>query len=250
MLKQTTLKLAGALFGASILGIVISIIIIFTFGGIGSHSVSQNSSSQGTSASSSVSSSANSSAASQSSSEVSSSLSTTSSTSSTPAIQYSTGGVIGNPVGKVFLGGLSILIVFSILYNTAWKEGDKDPNRIRYGHMKKFMAKGLVAGLLSIIPYIIYTTVFLIMNAAIPNTMAQLTVGVIYRVLNMQFIIIGDGWLNYPIVCYALLLIYPLASTIGYITGYKGIIIWTKIIYKDNGKTSKRRQKYLDRLKK
>lgn len=253
MLRQTTLKLSLSIFLNALGAALLSIIIILAFGSIGAKTEDVPSSST----------TANSSSAASSSVETSSSsLASTSSKSVAGAnpqaipsqiadIKVSTGGLITTTGGKILLGGISILIIFAMAYSAAWNEGNKDPNRINYGHMKKFMLKGLVAGAIAIIPFFIYTIIFLIFKLGFDNLTFTRVLEVIYRLLNMEFVIFGDGWLTNPLACFSILLIYPLASTIGYYAGFHRFQLMPRIIYKDNGKPKNKRQlKRYNELKK
>lgn len=250
MLKQTTLKLSLSIFLNALGAALLCVIIVMTFGAIGSKSSSDSSSSSSLTSSYS----SNSSSASSVTSNSENATSTSSSTSSsmmTEKIEISTGGLIENPVGKIILGLISNLIVFGLVYSACWNEGSRDPNRIKYGHMDKFMLKGLVAGAIAIIPLIIYTIIFLIFKINNPDITATTVMEIIYRLLNMGFVVYGDGWIGNPVASFAVLLIYPLTSTLGYFAGFKQFQIMPKLVYKDNGKPkNKRQQKYYDNLKK
>lgn len=247
MLKKSIARLSGSIFGSAMLAAIVSLLIIMTFGGIGAQNVSTPAASSSGSVSSS-SSQSSSSSESSSSESVASSASSSSQITATSSVNkksmYSVGGIIDTTAGKLFLGISGILITFALIYSTGWREGNKDPNKIKYGHMKKFMAKGFVAGAFSTIPYIIYTTVFLLVNAYAKGSMTSMTIGAIYRALNMQYIVFSDTWLNYPAVCYSLLLIYPIAAGIGYIMGFRGIVLISRLVYK-----KKPASKYMKNLK-
>lgn len=242
MLKKTTLKLAGSLFGASVLLIIISILIVLTFGGIGATSISQSSSaSAGTSSMPSVIAS-ESSSASAVSSETSSSNSIALNSTAMNSL-YSTGGLISTKAGKLLIGFICILFFFCIIYGPSWSEGNRDPNRINYGHMNKFMAKGFIAGLIASIPYAILAVTFIISHFAAPESSFGTIINIIYRFVNIQYVVFGDTYLNYPIVCILLLLPLPIVAEIGYVLGFHHIVFASKIIYKkrpeDNKKVNK-----------
>jgi hypothetical protein len=239
MLKKTTLKLSLSIFGATVVSVILSIIILMTIGGIGS--TSSTSSSVANGASSAISSSQD---VSSSSSVISSSSVSTISTSSASAnlakVLDTEGGLVSYTAGKVLLGTFCIIIFLWLMYTTAWHEGNKDPNRIKFGRMKKFMAKGLVAGLFAAIPYAILTLFFVSMHASAADTSARAIVNSIYRIFNMQYIIMGDGFTAYPVVCFLLLLLIPAFSALGYLAGYRNLSITSKIVYKKKDTTIKK----------
>jgi hypothetical protein len=238
MLKKTTIKLAVSLFTSSVLATILSSLIILMLGGIGSHSASSSSSSSKTSgvSNSSAVSSIQSSAASASTQSKGASVSASTATGKgTKAVSvsslYSTGGLISYSFGKFILGTLSIIITLAILYSTAWHEGTRDPNRIKFGHMKEFKLKGLVAGLLANIPMFILTTIFFISSAVTSTNAFGMVISILYRIANIQYIVFSDAFLYVPIVCYLLLLIMPVISELGYLAGRRNISLVSKLVY-------------------
>lgn len=237
MLKKTTIKLAFSILGASVISVILSLIIVMTVGSFGAKSATSSSSTSG-GVSSAVS----------SSTAVSQQNSTSSSLSATQSLN-SEGGLISNTAGKVFLGIISMLIYIALVYSVAWQEGNKDPNRIKYGHMNKFMAKGLVAGLLASIPYAILTTAFVVSQAILKEKITGIVINTVYRIFNIQYIVFGDGFLKFPVVCFLLLLVLPAISTVGYIAGYHKIVLISKIIYKNQKKSDGTYRKGVMKLK-
>lgn len=248
MLIKTTVKLAGSLFFASIVATIISVMIILMLGGIGSKSSSASASSKVSGVSSSsaavskstTQSSANAGSSQSETGTVSNSSSSKTSkqtkTSSTDSL-YSTGGLISYAFGKFLLGVLSILITLAILYSTAWHEGTRDPNRIKYGHMQEFKLKGFVAGLLAIIPGFLITTVFFISQAVAAKNAFGILTSIIYRVMNIQYIVFSDAFLYVPAVCYLLLLITPIISELGYLAGRKNLSLMSRLVYNQKKQT-------------
>ena len=242
MLKKTTVKLAGSLFGASVLSIIISILIVLTFGGIGAKSMSPSSSNQTSVSSSAASYDSQQSSAISAASSGSSSVNLTLTSSAVNSL-YSEGGLISTKAGKMFIGILCIFFFCCILYGTSWSEGNRDPNRINYGHMNKFMAKGFIAGLFASIPYAVLAVIFLIAQAVAPESALRTVSSTIYRLVNIQFIVIGDAFTNYPIFCILLLLPLPVVAEIGYVLGFHHVVFASKIIYKDRPEENKKVKK-------
>lgn len=250
MLKKTTISLGWSILGSSVIGVIIAIFIVMSFGSIGSRAVTTTSSST-YSASYVSSSAATSSATSGVSSAVSGSSAVSSGTSSSVqvALPVSEGGIISSTAGRAIMGLICILIFLSLIYSTAWKEGNRDPNRVKYGHMKKFMAKGFVAGLLAAIPYFIITTLFVVSQLSSPNDTFGIVMNIIYRFTNIQYIVFNDSYVKYPVYCYLLLLLLPAAAEIGYLAGYRNLVLLTKIIYKNPKKKDGTYRKSVARLK-
>lgn len=141
--------------------------------------------------------------------------------------------------GKIFLAALCILIFVALIYTTAWHEGDRDPNRVKYGHMPKCMSKGFVAGLLATIPYAVLWLCFWISHAAAGGTIAANVFEVVYRILNLQYVLISDAPLQMPALCILFLLPIPLISAAGYIVGYRHFALLPRLVYKNRKQTKK-----------
>lgn len=221
MLKKTTLKLSASIFGYSIVGFLLTFFIVVTFGSIGATKETTT---------------ASSSSASSASSQISSSSASASSQTKINGITYSKGGVIESPAGRSILGIICVMISEGLLYSVAWREGNRDPNRVKYGHMNKFMLKGLIAGFIAMIPDFILTIAFLM--SALFATIPAAVINAVYRVVNLQFVIFSDKYLGYPLACIALLLVVPVFTCIGYITGWHNFALLPRIVYK-----SKKNQK-------
>lgn len=242
MLKKSIIKLAGSILVSALLAALLSLVIVLSIGGIGSTSADSVSSvSSGLAAATS---SQTSSTETVSSSQTNSSSQVSTATSSTSKTIYTVGGIIDTTAGKIVLGLLGIFITFALVYSTGWREGNKDPNKIKFGHMTKFMPKGFISGALATIPFIIYATIYLIVDANAHGTPAGITVGAIFRGLNMQYIVLNENWINYPAACYLVLLLYPLAAGLGYIMGFKNIVLMSRLVYK-----KKPDSKYMKKLK-
>lgn len=216
MLKQTTVKLALSILGTSFIAVVLAFIILLTFGSIGAGSAG--SASSAASGSSAVSSSAASSSA--------------ASGQGAPAAAGAATGLLGSLAGRIVLGGVCILIGAALIYSTAWREGNRDPNRVHYGHMRKFPAKGLVAGLLASIPYFLLWLAFLLSQSAAAGSSAAVVLEVVYRICNLQYVVLNDAVIRLPAACFVFLLPLPLFSAAGYLAGYRHFAILPLLMYK------------------
>lgn len=203
MLKKTTYKLSLSILGSFVIGFILSFFIVISLAPLGAKSVSQSSSAPTSSSSSSV---------------------------SYFESEATEGGIVATTGGRLFLMAIAILITEGFIYSCSWREGNRDPNRVKYGHMKKFMPKGFVAGLLSIIPNFILT-ILMLATDGMKNAFG-IIVNAVYRIANIQFVIFGDGYMKFPIACFALLLVVPIASGLGYISGWYNFAIIPKLVYK------------------
>ncbi len=153
---------------------------------------------------------------------------------------YSTG-------GKIFFYGLTqimcIILLITFIHATVWEMGVKDNNMVRTGHKKEDKLKGFKFGLVSIIPFVIFWIVAVILkNGAwkeMPPSILNLTSSQFYTFI--QFIIgkaknLGELSVVKYILILALQLIIPLISGISYYLGYKDISIGEKIMYKKKDK--------------
>lgn len=215
MLKQTTLKLSLSILSTSLVAVVLTFIILLTFGSIGASSKSSASS-----------------AASSLSSSVASGQGAASAAAAGQPASGAEGGLLGSLAGKIFLGGACILITAALVYTTAWHEGNRDPNRVNYGHMRYFPAKGLVAGSLASAPYFILWLCFLISHKVWAGSAAATVFEVVFRICNLQYVVLNDSLLQQPALCFVFLLPLPLFSAAGYLAGYRRFAILPRLVYK------------------
>lgn len=94
-------------------------------------------------------------------------------------------GLLEYTVGKILVSVFLILLFGAFIYSSAWREGARDPNRIKYGHMNPFMLKGLVSGLFASIPFFILYLMLAI--TAITNNGYSI-IRPIFNVINIQYI--------------------------------------------------------------
>lgn len=239
MLRDTTKRLAITLFRSSVVAFILSFIIVLLLGAIGTSSSANSTATQSGSVSSSVS----------SSSTINQNAAVSSGLTATQQSNNSDGGLLAHTSGKVFVGIICILIYIALLYVTAWHEGSKDPNRVNYGHMNKFMAKGLVAGLFASIPYAVLLLTFIISRLFYAQATSTTIITAVFRVVNIQFVLLSDSIINNPVLCFLYLLPLPIISCVGYIMGYNRIVLTSKIIYKNSKKSSGSERKITSNMK-
>lgn len=149
--------------------------------------------------------------------------------------------------GKIFFYGLTqvmcLILLITFIHATVWEMGIKDNNMVRIGHKKEDKLKGVKIGLISIIPFVIFWIVLVILkNGAwkgMPLSIINLTSSQFYSFI--QFIIgnsknLGDLSVLKLLGILGLQLIIPLISGISYYLGYKDISIGEKLMYKKKEK--------------
>lgn len=123
---------------------------------------------------------------------------------------------------------LDMFFLAAIIHGQTWREGQRDRNRVKFGHMEKNLYIGLFAGLLASVPglivYILYVST---VNS--PATDGFYLAYLLYNATFFEFIALLKSNL---VVLAVFLLPIPVFSTIGYIQGYHGIYTFEKLIYK------------------
>ena len=134
-------------------------------------------------------------------------------------------------------------IVLVMIYNAAWDEGFRDPNRVNYNHMKKCPLKGLYAGLFADIPLI-----FMYLAVAFTN-LAQWHYHVsvaVFELANMYLFYLFQALRSNPYILFIFCIPVPAVAAAGYLIGYKRISISNRILFKGKAPESKK-TKYLIR---
>ena len=137
-------------------------------------------------------------------------------------------GLLPYAAGRVFLSVILILMYVAFIYSPAWREGNRDPNRIKYGHMGVYMKKGLVSGLLASIPFFVFY-LLLAASAAFNNNLALMRA--IYNIVNIQYVNILNI-LPSPYLYFITLLPLPLVSWGAYHLGFHNYSILYHLTYK------------------
>lgn len=154
----------------------------------------------------------------------------------------------------LFLDILSEVLMLCLLaalpYSIVWAQGDRDKNKVQFGHMQEDKLRGLKIGLMAGIPsYIGYILLLLSkLNVLLPGYFYA------YRLLNMPFLpilnrlagtdITSTAQISWPAILAMLMVVVfvPLVCTIGYALGYKQISLSERFIYVNpNGKKKRRR---------
>lgn len=144
--------------------------------------------------------------------------------------------VVYNHFVSVIITIVNILIFVSMIYGCSWNEGYRDVNRVNYNQMEKCMLKGLYAGLIADIPFLLFYLAVLVTNLI--HWHYHITLVILYFT-NMQFFypltwISGNPYLT---ILFGIPL--PVVSAVGYLIGYKRVSLTSRIIYKGKPKTKK-----------
>lgn len=145
--------------------------------------------------------------------------------------------------GEAFLMITSIIFCITLgaimVYQYVWKEGNKDFNLVKFGHIKGDSLKGLKIGMIASAPYL----AFIIILAIGKYSFAKNFSVVLYQFINSVFyglmeLISGNATLFgelaiWQIILFILIiLLIPAYCTFAYYMGYNDILVVEKFIYK------------------
>ena len=138
------------------------------------------------------------------------------------------------------------LIFWSFSYTLCWRDAMHDRNGVKFGHINRFLPKGIIAGLIASIPALIVYLLYIISRSIISEkSSAAIIIHICYLFLNMPYLSLVNIF-HFNAAALAVLFIpMPVAACVGYLFGYKQISISEKLIYKnikntDNSKQTKR----------
>lgn len=135
---------------------------------------------------------------------------------------------LNNPGGRALCQLLNFSAAFSLVYSAAWTVGFADRNRVKSGYAKEDPAKGIKAGLLAAVPFMVPSVLLALSKAGV------LTGGFLYvfRLLTPVFfplyyslfpasqLISEIGFLSIA-VSFLLPLVFPVIAGAGYFLGYR-----------------------------
>lgn len=147
---------------------------------------------------------------------------------------------------KVFWGVTQLfttMILIGFIYPTMWHLGAKDSNLVKFKHRKSDPLRGLKIGLIAKIPALLILLAFLIFGRSLTIVLYSFINSSNFALIDM----IGGGGstpfadLNVLqiIGLFALLLVAPAVSAVGYLLGVKDISLSEKFIY-----VGKKKRKY------
>jgi hypothetical protein len=121
-----------------------------------------------------------------------------------------------------------VLITWAMLYGTGWHDGQKDRNKVKYGHMKKSMLKPLLAGLIASIPLV---AVYILYVTHIGITDKNPLYYIIYLVFNLPYLTFVVDFRYNTMLLLILFLPIPLVTLAGYELGFRNLSVSEKIVY-------------------
>ncbi|HIZ55510.1 MAG TPA: hypothetical protein H9671_04810 [Firmicutes bacterium] len=139
------------------------------------------------------------------------------------------------------------LILFSYLpYSQAWKAGDRDNNYVRFDRVPEDLFRGVKAGLVASIPYGCML-VMLIVGKVIGSDLCLLLykIGNIYllpilNAIHLEPEIMGLSWGQ--VAAYGIFSLLPLILvSVGYLLGYKQIMLTEKLVFINQTKNNTKR---------
>lgn len=144
----------------------------------------------------------------------------------------------GRTVFLTITQALNMIIVISFASNSVYKQGFKDANLVRTGHLKVDNLKGFKIGLIANVPFFVLFAIVVVLSIFVPSFRT-----VWYAFLNSHFYsfvlwISGDADIISKlsilqfVLLFALQLIVPIISGVSYILGFKEINFTDKLVYK------------------
>lgn len=130
---------------------------------------------------------------------------------------------------KLFFTMATLLIYGGLIYATAWREGGKDANKVKFGRMEKFMLKGLAAGALASVPFLIIYLLYLISSL---TKWHPILFPALFRIFNMYLLDLVNFLILRPFVSAVFLIPLPFFSCFGYCMGYGHKSILYRLVYK------------------
>ncbi len=165
---------------------------------------------------------------------------------------------------------LCVVVYWGVINKPAWKLGNDDLNKVKFGHKEADLWRGFKIGLLTALPFIIMAVLLILSKLGyFPNFY------MLFKMVNGQFLPITNfldgtylsqlceiqfgydpytglqhivphvantidtiGWGQLIGIC-ALTLVTPLFCGIGYIIGYKDIVLIDRLVYKNRKKSAR-----------
>lgn len=130
---------------------------------------------------------------------------------------------------KIAFTLVSVLLLLWMIYSTAWNEGYRDPNRVKYGHMRQFLPKGLVAGCMAEVPLALVTLLFAVnLSTRWDNVWIRL----VYFFCHIPYVFIINHFHTAIWLLAVLVLPVPVFAAAGYVMGYRQILLLGRLVYK------------------
>lgn len=130
----------------------------------------------------------------------------------------------------------SVVLYLMFLYIPSWHQGDKDRNKVQFGHEQMDLFKGLKGGLIACVPFLLLGLFPVLSKLGVIGTVLPF-----YKIYNAPFlglvtILMPQTFIeqvSWGALCVFLLLplLIPLVAGIAYPLGYKQISLKNKIVF-------------------
>ncbi len=139
-------------------------------------------------------------------------------------------------IGQVLTGAITIAFIYKKLWNT----GDNDANLVKFGHKKYNHFRGLIIGLIAIVPNFVSWIILVLSKTGILSAnLVPIFRFCNYQVFSISEWLLGTGvtstaqisWINI-LAAVTVCLLLPIVAYISYLIGYRRISLKEKIIYK------------------
>lgn len=145
------------------------------------------------------------------------------------------------PVGWQLFSQFCLISVMGVfVYNNLWKTGYDDSGAIRRGELREDKWKGLKIGLVAtVVPVLVLAVVFIGRTSFMSNVTSA-TLGflnpqlypAITLLVNQEGILASEMAVWQFLAIFAMLFAVPLIATVSYILGSKSILVSEKLVYK------------------
>ncbi len=132
----------------------------------------------------------------------------------------------------------SLMILMAFIYSFMWKEGIRDNNLTKFGHIKADKLKGLKVGFVASIPYGLFMLVLFVMRFITHTNFSAVLIQFLNsHVYSFTWLLIkNDSFLDISFIrmlgLLALGLVVPIISGMAYLIGFKDISLGEKLLYK------------------
>lgn len=130
---------------------------------------------------------------------------------------------MGEFLVNFIITGIGLVLLISYSYGVGWRQGLRDLSLESRGVLKYTPKKGLLAGILGVLPYIVFTGIYAVLFYTVNVTDYKWIV----QLLNPEFVLFFDVPYMIPVVY----VICIFAVLLGYVYGYKNISFVRKVVY-------------------
>ena len=139
-------------------------------------------------------------------------------------------GFIGDFLSFVIGTLCGVSIYLALIYEGCWHQGFLDPGKEKLGRYEKMEEKGLIAGTLASIPFLIFGIISIILYYT--DSTSNICF-IIFKILNFPyFFLTKQIFMCYPAASLLVLIFVPCMCSIAYCLGYRNETLTGKIMYK------------------